>query len=260
MNRTFTAMFGRNGIFAILSLLAIFSSAFGALEQKAKVVSTLLNAKWARTPFILEASEFLATENGEIFWSFVDYFAENDNVDLETRISDEELYKKVIEFTSRYLSPAQIKLLKFELALRAHSPKVEMFRQIAKDRGIYAKNCDAVIEFNGKLFCDIPSEFKVNGELLEVVEVEDDHRFLHFWDDEEQNIPIVILYGKIGCKKFAKMHEELKKLASQGKIKYIMRHFYKNQDEQPMRLSGNYDNFSVSRALVSTKSQWGLKP
>ena len=72
-----------------------------AADKKPKIVSTLLNAKWQRTPFILEAAEFLASENNEYFWAFVEYFAEADNVDLETKISDEELYKKVIEFCSR---------------------------------------------------------------------------------------------------------------------------------------------------------------
>ena len=70
-------------------------------DKKPKVVSTLLNAKWQRTPFLLEAAEFLASENNEYFWSFVEYFAEADNVDLESKISDEDLYNKVIEFCSR---------------------------------------------------------------------------------------------------------------------------------------------------------------
>ena len=73
---------------------------FGA-EKKPKVVSTLLNAKWSRTPFVLEASEFLASENSDTFWSFVDYFAEPDNVDIEERLTQEELYQRVITFCSR---------------------------------------------------------------------------------------------------------------------------------------------------------------
>ena len=75
---------------------------FGAgSEKKAKIVSTFLSAKWSRTPFVLEASEFLASENSDIFWAFVDYFAEPDNVDIEARLTHEELYQRVITFCSR---------------------------------------------------------------------------------------------------------------------------------------------------------------
>ena len=85
-------------LFGLLSI-QIFSAS--ALEKKQKVVTTLLNAKWSRTPFVLETAEFLASENNEYFWAFVEYFAEPDNVDLETKLSDEELYKRAITFCSR---------------------------------------------------------------------------------------------------------------------------------------------------------------
>ena len=70
-------------------------------EKKPKVVSTLLNAKWSRTPFVLEAAEFLASENIEHFWDYLDYFAEPDNTDLDSHLSDEEVYERVITFCSR---------------------------------------------------------------------------------------------------------------------------------------------------------------
>ena len=85
----------------LLALVFGLCLVFASADKKPKIVSTLLNAKWQRTPFILEAAEFLASENNEYFWSLVDYFAESDNVDLESKISDEDLYKKVIEFCSR---------------------------------------------------------------------------------------------------------------------------------------------------------------
>ena len=90
------------GILAVLLCHFHQGLVFGAgSDKKPKVVSTLLNAKWSRTPFVLEASEFLASENNEYFWSFVDYFAEPDNVDIEAKITDEELYQRVITFCSR---------------------------------------------------------------------------------------------------------------------------------------------------------------
>ena len=108
---------------------------------------------------MLEASEFLAEENNEFFWSFLEYFAEADNVNLADKITDEELYNKVIEFCSRYLSKAQMKLLKFELSLHTNSPKVEMFQQIARDRGVHLLGCDTVVDIDGELSCDLPEKF-----------------------------------------------------------------------------------------------------
>ena len=131
-------------------------------EKKSKTVSSLLNAKWNRTPFLLETSEFLATENNQFFWDFLEYFSEPDNVDLKGKITDQELYGKLMEFCSRYLSPAQIKLLKFELALHTNSPKIEMFQQIASDQGVHKLNCETVIDFNGKLSCDFTQNFGEN--------------------------------------------------------------------------------------------------
>lgn len=41
-------------------------------DKKLKAVTTHLNAKWSATPLILEVAEYLAEENNEYFWGFVD--------------------------------------------------------------------------------------------------------------------------------------------------------------------------------------------
>ncbi len=105
-------MFGRTAASAeallalflvLLSVLHVNSDtvAAGGQQKRSKVVSTLLNAKWSRTPFVLEAAEFLAEENSDYFWAFLDYLAESDNVDMEAKLKDEELYSRVITFASR---------------------------------------------------------------------------------------------------------------------------------------------------------------
>ena len=40
--------------------------------KKSKSVSTLLEAKWAVTPLVLEVAEYLADENVEYYWDFID--------------------------------------------------------------------------------------------------------------------------------------------------------------------------------------------
>ena len=89
-----------NMAFKAIVLFCFVGLSFSA-EKKQKTVSTLLNAKWSRTPFILEAAEFLASENNEYFWAFIDYLSEADNVDMISRITEEELYQRVVTFSSR---------------------------------------------------------------------------------------------------------------------------------------------------------------
>ena len=47
-------------------------------------------------------------------------------------------------------------------------------------------------------------------------------RYIH-WAPEAENT--VILYGQIGSRKFAELHNALKAKASKGLIKYIVRHY-----------------------------------
>lgn len=40
-------------------------------DKKSKAVTTLLNAKWAVTPVILEIAEYMGEESSDYFWDFV---------------------------------------------------------------------------------------------------------------------------------------------------------------------------------------------
>lgn len=40
--------------------------------KKSKSVTTLLEAKWLATPLVLEVAEYLADENVDFYWSFLD--------------------------------------------------------------------------------------------------------------------------------------------------------------------------------------------
>lgn len=41
-------------------------------SKKSKYVTTLLEAKWEVTPLVLEVAEYLADENVDFYWSFID--------------------------------------------------------------------------------------------------------------------------------------------------------------------------------------------
>lgn len=60
------------GAFLQLLLVGLAAMQPSTAKQKSKSVTTLLEAKWSRTPLVLEVSEFLADENPELYWSYID--------------------------------------------------------------------------------------------------------------------------------------------------------------------------------------------
>lgn len=43
-----------------------------AKSKKSKSVTTLLDAKWETTPLVLEVVEYLADENVDFYWRYID--------------------------------------------------------------------------------------------------------------------------------------------------------------------------------------------
>lgn len=43
-----------------------------AKSKKSKSVTTLLDAKWEASPLVLEIAEYLAHENVDFYWGFID--------------------------------------------------------------------------------------------------------------------------------------------------------------------------------------------
>lgn len=57
-------------ILILLSSQLFYST--DARAKKTKSVTTLLDAKWEVTPLILEVAEYLADENVNFFWTYID--------------------------------------------------------------------------------------------------------------------------------------------------------------------------------------------
>jgi hypothetical protein len=60
--------------FLVLALVlhVLYGAAGGASKQKAKSVTTLIEAKWEVTPLVLEIAEYLRDENEDFLWEFID--------------------------------------------------------------------------------------------------------------------------------------------------------------------------------------------
>lgn len=63
-----------------MSVLIALSGSVGSVggQTKTKPVTTHLSAKWAHTPLLLEASEYMAEENTATFWGFIQVIAQTD--------------------------------------------------------------------------------------------------------------------------------------------------------------------------------------
>lgn len=227
--------------FIFLGIQGVFS------QGKLKPVTTHLSAKWPHTPLLLETAEYLREENAAAFWGFVEIIAQKD-LKRETGGNERTLFLETLDAAGHFLTPSQLKILKFSLSMRIYSPKIEMFRQIALGRGVTMdKNCGAVADVNGQLTCDVSEmkQFAEAGGGTKPVTYEVDH---HYPGGENSKIGVV-LYGEIGTPEFWSFHNALRGMVREGKVDYTLRHNVKETSSKGVRLSG----YGVELAIKSTE-------
>lgn len=57
-----------------------------------------------------------------------------------------------MDHAAKLVTPAELSVLKLGLSLHIYSPKLQMFKQIAIERGL--PDCPAVADIGGQLTCD----------------------------------------------------------------------------------------------------------
>lgn len=135
----------------VIALISISSLDVDCRKHHGKVVTTLINARWEVTPVVLEIAEFIADENPDEFWVFVDDVAKLSPPLVELG-SEKQQYVKSLELASRVLSPVKMNMLRLSLSLHTYSPKVEMYGQMAGEKGI---KCPAAVDYDGRIFCQV---------------------------------------------------------------------------------------------------------
>ncbi|XP_066537014.1 UDP-glucose:glycoprotein glucosyltransferase 1 isoform X2 [Hoplias malabaricus] len=213
------------------SLLVLFFVA--SADASSKAVTTTLTTKWPSTPLLLEASEFLAEENQDKFWDFVEA---NQDIQNEHDGTDLSYYELILKRASQLLSPVQLKLLKFSLSLRSYSSTVHSFQQIAVNEPP-PSGCEAFFSIHGEKSCDTESLktlIDTASERPKPFLFKGDHRFT----SANPGPPVVILYAEIGTKEFAKFHQLMLSYANKGLINYVLRHYLPHPSENKVFLSG----------------------
>ena len=120
---------GSMAISSFLSIslsLSLLSSLFcGCVDgDSPKTVSMNLSARWGETSLLLEAAEFIAQENRDTFWRFVDRVVDSRSSDDDRDVDafpvaiDSKHYEKMLVVAASLITPLQLRYLKFALALR----------------------------------------------------------------------------------------------------------------------------------------------
>ncbi|XP_077394510.1 UDP-glucose:glycoprotein glucosyltransferase 1 isoform X1 [Festucalex cinctus] len=198
-----------------------------------KAVTTTLTAKWADTPLLLEASEFLAEESQEKFWDFVEASQNIENDDGDT---DQAYYELIVQKASTLLSSVQVNMLKFALSLRAYSATVHSFQQIASNEPPPA-GCSAFFSVHGEKTCDpdtLEALLKTASGRPKPYLFKGDHKY----PGSKSDAPVVILYAELGKANFRELHLAGVDKVGEGLATYVLRHYVANPNTNRVSLSG----------------------
>ncbi|CAH1183606.1 unnamed protein product [Phaedon cochleariae] len=236
-------------IFNIILIVSLYVNNLNFIEaktKKTKSVTTLLEAKWDATPLVLEVAEYLADENVDFYWKFIDSISSM-TPPLESIGNDRQRYNAAIEVASKLVTMSQLSLLKLGISLHINSPKVQMFGQIAKERRL--PSCPAVADVGGELTCDLRElEILLKKDIDTFSRVDLYKVDTHYPASENRSLTVV-LYGLLGTKTFSQFHMVLKEAAVAGRIDYVVRHYVQEQDTRHLRLSG----YGVELQMKSTE-------
>uniref|UniRef100_A0A8C1FNU3 UDP-glucose ceramide glucosyltransferase-like 1 n=1 Tax=Cyprinus carpio carpio TaxID=630221 RepID=A0A8C1FNU3_CYPCA len=222
-------------VFVVLVLLRVQH-----VHSASKGVVASLQAKWSMTPLLLETSEFIREDGEEKFWQFVDTVKELTSV--------RSYYNLIIKKAGQFLTDLQVNLLKLSLSLRAYSPAVHAFQQIASDEPP-PDGCTAFVVVHGQNACstkDMKKLLKTAAGRPRPYLYKSDHQYPGV---NGTDLPVAVLYAEIGTKEFNTFHKVLSERAQEGKLIYVLRHFVSETKNEKMLLSG----YGVELAIKSTE-------
>uniref|UniRef100_A0A8C2ELG5 UDP-glucose ceramide glucosyltransferase-like 1 n=1 Tax=Cyprinus carpio TaxID=7962 RepID=A0A8C2ELG5_CYPCA len=189
-------------------------------------------------------SEFIREDDEEKFWKFVDTVKEL--TVYKNGESVRSYYNLIIKKAGQFLTDLQVNLLKLSLSLRAYSPAVHAFQQIARDEPP-PDGCAAFVVVHGQNACstkDMKKLLKTAAGRPRPYLYKSDHQYPGV---NGTDLPVAVLYAEIGTKEFNTFHKVLSERAQDGKLIYVLRHF--EQKNEKMLLSG----YGVELAIKSTE-------
>ncbi|KAM9319983.1 UDP-glucose:glycoprotein glucosyltransferase 2 [Gastrophryne carolinensis] len=216
-----------------------------AAPAAAKGVTASLAAKWPESPLLLEASEFIAEEGNEKFWQFLGTVQEV--TIYKNKDSEYSYYSLILKKAGQFLSDLQLNLMKFAISIRAYSPTVQMFQQIAADEPP-PESCSAFVSIHGSHTCKAS---QVKRLLKGALQRPRPYLYKgdHIFPTLSKTAPVVILYAEVGTKGFATFHKTLSEKAESAEIIYVLRHYI----EKPSLRKSNLSGYGVELAIKDTE-------
>lgn len=224
----------------------------GAEIRRQKNVQAALRAKWAGTPLLLEASELLSKEWKDLFWDFIDHWKELEKG--SECLTAKCCAQKIVEDARTLLNEPLSSIFEFSLTLRSTSPRLVLYRQLAKeslssfpiddspeqisghgtgktfdgtvDPSSSGGTCCWVETGNVLLFnsADLHEWLGGLGKLaMASTEQPELFDFDHTYPRTNITAPVAIFYGAVGTKCFKEMHVQLAEASKQGKVRYALR-------------------------------------
>ncbi|KAA8537015.1 hypothetical protein F0562_029493 [Nyssa sinensis] len=106
---------------------------FSAESPTPKNVQVAVQAKWSGTPLLLEAGELLSKEWKNFFFvEFIELCLHTENEDADSYTAKDCL-KKIIKYGQSLFSEPLASVFEFSLTLRSASPRLVLYRQLAKE-------------------------------------------------------------------------------------------------------------------------------
>uniref|UniRef100_G1S3W9 UDP-glucose ceramide glucosyltransferase-like 1 n=3 Tax=Catarrhini TaxID=9526 RepID=G1S3W9_NOMLE len=161
--------------------------------------------------------------------------------------SDYSYYNLILKKAGQFLDNLHINLLKFAFSIRAYSPAIQMFQQIAADEPP-PDGCNAFVVIHKKHTCkinEIKKLLKKAASRTRPYLFKGDHTF----PTNKENLPVVILYAEMGTRTFSAFHKVLSEKAQNEEILYVLRHYIQKPSSRKMYLSG----YGVELAIKSTE-------
>ena len=243
-----------------------------------KSVKILLNSKWQQTPLYLEVAEYLAEENSNYFWSFLDLVHSDDNKEylhsslVNSNQSTQQIqYETSIRLASQLLrSESKLSILKFSISLRSYSPTVAIFWQTTTNLiGQYRQlgDCEWFVELSQpdskldnfeRFNCKLDNVKKSISSLLDYLKSSDAllsnpllYNVDHIYPNQASlTKATIILYANVASPSFWPLHQYLAKIATENSLRYVLRYTYSlGPDSRKVALSG----FGVELAIKSTE-------
>ena len=255
----------RTGIMILFSVVLLLFTPI----VSGHTVTVGLTSKWYETPILAESSEFFATESNSVFWSYIEACRN----EINEKKTDKQVHETILKLAERFFTPQKVNLLKWSMALRAHSPTVYMFEKIPHEFNLFTKTkCEhSFVDVHGEMVC-------TKEELLSALKKANNRQaplsfpFDHFMPScglgkygDNTDYPTVVLYAELGTAEFYQWHDFIVELCSSNaagfSFRYIFRHFRPPSaiPKQKIRLSGYGVELVIKNTEYKAKDDTEIK-